>query len=145
MSTSTIISCEIGTTDPLIPLGIEIWLDQDKIFYLDHVTGSFTFVKTVPEEEAEHELRFVMKNKLPEHTRIDNEGKIVQDANLTISSIEFDEIALGQIFIDQAVYSHDFNGNQPLTQQKFYGIMGCNGTVSLKFTTPIYVWMLEHM
>jgi hypothetical protein len=23
--------------------------------------------------------------------------------------------------------------------------MGCNGTVSLKFTTPIYMWLLETM
>lgn len=145
METTVTISCEIGTTNPSIPLGIEIWLDQDKIFDLTHVTDSFTFMKNVPDNEAEHNLRFIMKNKLAEHTQIDNVGTIIKDANLTVSNIQFDNIALGQIVINNAVYTHDFNGTGLQTEQKFYGEMGCNGTVSLKFSTPMYVWMLEHM
>jgi hypothetical protein len=43
------------------------------------------------------------------------------------------------------VYEHDYNGTGTLTQEKFYGQMGCNGTVSLAFCTPIYMWLLEHM
>jgi len=44
-----------------------------------------------------------------------------------------------------AQYQHDFNGTGNPTIDKFYGEMGCNGTVSLKFTTPIYLWLLENM
>jgi hypothetical protein len=46
---------------------------------------------------------------------------------------------------EQAVYTHDFNGTQQEIQDEFYSEMGCNGTVSLKFSTPIYLWLLEHM
>lgn len=97
------------------------------------------------EDVADHELRFVMKNKTQEHTTVDEHGSIVKDARLTISNVTFDEIPLEQIFFEQAVYTHDFNGTQAETTNKFYGEMGCNGTVSLKFSTPIYLWLLEHM
>jgi len=49
------------------------------------------------------------------------------------------------MFTELATYTHDFNGTKELTQEKFYGVMGCNGTVSLKFATPIYLWLLENM
>ena len=42
-------------------------------------------------------------------------------------------------------FQHDFNGTQPEIKDTFFGEMGCNGTVSLRFTTPIYLWLLEHM
>jgi hypothetical protein len=86
-----------------------------------------------------------MKHKTTEHTKIDEQGAIVSDACLTVSNLAFDEIELKQIFIDHAVYTHNFNGTQTEIQDKFYGEMGCNGTVSFKFTTPICLWLLEHM
>ena len=49
------------------------------------------------------------------------------------------------MLVEQAVYTHDFNGTQPEIEDTFFGEMGCNGTVSLRFTTPIYLWLLENM
>jgi hypothetical protein len=97
------------------------------------------------EDEADHELRFVMKNKLPEHTQVDEQGDIVKDARIVIRNISFDEIPLGQIVIKKAEYTHNFNGSSETVVDKFYGEIGCNGAVSLKFSTPIYLWLLENM
>jgi hypothetical protein len=47
--------------------------------------------------------------------------------------------------IDQLVYEHNANGTGPLVQDKFYGEMGCNGTVTLEFSSPTYLWLLEQM
>ena len=145
METTATISCEIDTTNPSTPLGIEIWLNQDRLFDLDHVKGAFTFVKTVADSEAAHELRIVLKNKLPEHTRIDSQGNIIEDACLCIIGLSFDDIELKQILVEKAVYSHNNNGATDTVTETFYGEMGCNGTVSLAFTTPIYLWLLENM
>ena len=139
------ISCQIGNTDPSAKLGLEIWIDNQQIFNSDHITEKTPLTFDVAEDEADHELRFVMKNKTVAHTQIDFSGNIVTDARLTISDVAFDEIKLGQMFIDQTQYTHDFNGSQPEITDRFYGEMGCNGTVSLQFTTPIYLWLLEHM
>ena len=144
MSTA-LISCSINTTDATAKLGIEVWLDDQQILNQDHVAELIEFKYDLPDDDAEHKLRFVMKNKTAEHTTIDDEGAIIKDACLTVDNLAFDEVELKQIFIDQAVYTHNFNGTKAETQEKFYGEMGCNGTVSLGFTTPIYLWLLEHM
>jgi hypothetical protein len=86
-----------------------------------------------------------MKNKIQEHTVVDSDGNIISDAMLTIANITFDDIKLGHLFTEQAVYHHDFNGTQDPIKDKFFGDMGCNGYVSLRFTTPIYLWLLENM
>jgi hypothetical protein len=145
MDNTATFSCSIGTTDSSANLDLEIWFDQEQIFNSNHITETQTFQHSFDEEAAEHELRFIMKNKTGEHTKIDELGNITYDASLTISNIMFEEIDLGHVFVEQAVYTHDFNGTQPETKDTFFGILGCNGTVSLKFTTPIYLWLLEHM
>lgn len=140
-----IISCNLDTTDPSCALGTEIWLDDDCLFNDSHITGLTHFEHSLSDSDAQHQLRFILKGKMPEHTIISESGEILKDARLIIKDLSFDDIALGQIFIDQAVYTHDFNGTAPQTQDKFYQEMGCNGTVQLNFSTPVYLWLLENM
>jgi len=145
MTSTATFSCQIGTTDPVASLGMEIWLDHEKIFDQDHITETTKISHAFSDDEAEHELRFVMKNKTQEHTQIDEAGNIVKDACLTIADVAFDEIDLGHMFVKQTVYTHSFNTDQPPTEQEFFGTMGCNGQVTMRFTTPIYMWLLENM
>jgi hypothetical protein len=139
------ISCTVDSTDITAKLGLEIWFDDQQLWSTEYVSKLTTLTFDLDEDETEHELKFIMKNKKSEHTQIDETGNIVSDARLIVSNLAFDEIELKQIFIDQAIYTHNFNGTQPEVADQFYGEMGCNGTVSLKFSTPIYLWLLEHM
>lgn len=145
MTNTVTISCILDTTNPTASLGAEVWIDDHKFCDFDHVKSKQQVFVELPDNDNEHELRFVLKNKTPDHTQIDKAGNIVADARLIVSNLAFDEIQLGHMVIEQSVYTHDVNGTEKLTQHKFYGEMGCNGTVSLKFTTPIYLWLLEHM
>jgi hypothetical protein len=145
MENTVKISCTIDTTDNTAGLGLEICLDDQQIFNQNCVIESQKISYEFSDLDAEHELRFVMKNKTVDHTKIDESGAIVKDAYLTISDLAFDDIALGHIVTEKAEYTHNFNGNGELTQDKFFGQIGCNGTVSLKFTTPMYLWLLENM
>ena len=145
MENTVKISCVIGTTDNNSALGMEVWLDDQQIFNQDWVKESHTISYELSDIDAEHELRFVMKNKTADHTKVDDSGAIVKDACLTIADLAFDEIDLGHMLAEKAVYTHDFNGTGNLTQDKFFNRMGCNGTVSLKFTSPVYLWLLENM
>jgi len=137
--------CSVDTTAPDVPLGLEIWIDNQKLFDQAHVQGSHQVSTDFSDDDGEHELRFVLKNKLSEHTQLDANNTIVSDARITVTGIEFEGIALNQLVSDLAEYQHDFNGSGELSTHKFYGELGCNGTVSLRFTTPIYLWLLEHM
>ena len=140
------ITFNLATTDAMAELGFEIWIDQRKFLDIDHVTETQKITVDVDDQDdAEHQLRLVLKNKTEEHTKVDEHGNILADARLLITDVAFDEIQLGHMLVEQAVYTHNFNGTGKTTQVKFYGEMGCNGTVSLKFATPMYLWLLEHM
>ena len=146
MTPKITITFNLATTDATAELGFEAWIDQRKFLDVDHVkeTQPVT-VELDDQDDAEHELRLVLKNKTTEHTQVDEQGNIITDARLVITDMAFDEIRLGHMFFEQAVYTHDFNGTGKTTEDTFYGELGCNGTVSLKFSTPVYLWLLEHM
>ena len=96
-------------------------------------------------QEQPHLLIFEMQGKLPEHTQVGDNGDILQDRFVTIGDIAFDDILLGHTFTQVSVYHHDTNGTTDAVNQPFYGIMGCNGRVEMRFSTPIYLWLLENM
>ena len=140
------ISFELSTSDAAVALAFEAWIDDQCIFKTDHVTETVQVSYDLPEgDDAEHSLRLIMSGKTPEHTRVDEQGNITQDARLSIAHMCFDEIELGQVFLDRSVYVHNFNGTGESINDRFFGEMGCNGTVELKFSSPIYLWLLENM
>lgn len=145
MTATVTISCDIDSTDYACPLGLEIQLDGRTQWDISAVTQPVNCEFTLPDQDGQHELTFILKNKLPEHTKIDNTGQIIQDARIIIANLSFDGIPLGQIVNRLAEYHHDFNGHGAATVDRFYGEMGCNGQVRLTFSTPIYLWMLDHM
>jgi hypothetical protein len=111
-----------------------------------HVTGPIIFCHDIDDDiEQEHELCVRLKNKKPEHTTVGTDGAIISDALLIVSNLVFAGVNIDKIAATQATYTHDFNGSQSCTQAAFFGPMGCNGEVSLKFSTPLYLWILSNM
>ena len=145
MTTTVLIACDVSSTDYSVPLGLEIWLDGEQIQDINPVDRLEHIEFTVKDADGEHELSFKLKNKLPEHTKINDDREIIRDATIKIDNVEFDDIPLGQVLTRLAEYQHDHNGTGPMSTNKFYGEIGCNGQVTLKFSTPIYLWMLDHM
>ena len=141
----TIVTFDLTSSDYAAALGFEVLLDDKVLLSIEHVLEPMPVSLEILDDEGEHEFKFVMKNKTPEHTVVDADGNIIKDAMLSIANVAFDEIKLGHIFVEQCVYHHSFNGSQDPIKDKFYGDMGCNGYVSLRFTTPIYLWLLETM
>ena len=141
----TTVTFDLTSSDYAAALGFEVLLDNVSLLSIDHVLESTPVSLEIPDDEGEHEFKFVMKNKTPEHTVVNDAGNITKDAMLSIANITFDGIDLGYFFVEQCVYHHDFNGSQAPIEDKFFGSMGCNGHVSLRFTTPIYLWLLENM
>ena len=144
MSTTSI-TFDLDSTDYTAKLAFEVLLNNTVVFATEHVEHPTTVKFDIADDEGEHELKFVLKNKTQDHTAIDEHGNIVSDAMLSIATVAMDEIKLGHMFFEQTRYHHDTNGAELLTEHKFFGAMGCNGYVSLKFSTPIYLWLLENM
>ena len=138
-------SCTVEPTDASVPLNFEVLLDGQCVSQVCPVTESTPMEIEIPEDTAQHQLSLRMSGKIRRHTRLDADGNILQDACLKISTVSFDEIDITDLLPQIATYNHDFNGNGAATQDQFYDIMGCNGSVDLTFTTPIYLWLLEIM
>ena len=139
------ISFDIETSDATCPFGVEILLDNTVLLKTDHVQQKITFLHVMNDDDGEHELRVVIQGKTSMHTQIDDQGNITKDAVLQISNVSIDEIDINQLFQEKCIYTHNFNNTQPEIEDTFHGIAGCNGTMSFKFSTPIYLWLLENM
>ena len=127
-------------------IGLQIRLDSQVIFdskkALENHMIEHEFADSA---DVAHVLEIEMMGKLPSDTEIDSTGAILSDRAITIENIAFDEITLGQLVTDLATYTHDFNGSRDTVQDQFYNSMGCNGTVRIEFSSPVYLWMLENM
>jgi hypothetical protein len=127
-------------------IGIELYLNNVKFFDSIVFPGTHHVVHEFDEDEAEHYLYIVMKGKTQQDTKIDDQGNILEDAIIDIQNVSVDEINIDQLVYDLAQYIHDSNGTESAASiKKFYGHLGCNGRVQLKFFCPIYLWLLENM
>jgi hypothetical protein len=138
-------SCKVEATDPAVPLDFEILLDNQSVFTLSPVDRSGTAEIDIPDDDGNHKLSLCMSGKTRRHTKLDADGNITHDACIKITNIAFDDISISDLIPQVAIYHHDFNGAGPATQDKFYEVMGCNGSVDIEFSTPIYLWLLENM
>ena len=144
MNTSTF-NFDISPSDSNSPLGVEVWVNDQQVANYDHVTQRQNIVYALDDSGQYYTVKIVVKNKTPDHTDINNDGEIVRDSLININNFKIDDIDIDKIVYEKAVYTHDFNGSQPLIKDRFYGPAGCNGTIELGITTPVHVWLLENM
>lgn len=86
-----------------------------------------------------------MSGKTEKHTSIDNNGNILHDTVVKLDQVVIDDVDVTNVFCQgKQCYVHDFNGTQDKITDEFYGVIGCNGVVSIEFTTPVFVWLLDN-
>ena len=134
----------LGVIHPGSDLHLIVRLDDQVVWQTKEAQAS-TINLDLADDDGSHVLEIAMSGKQPHHTKIDSTGQITQDVVVTIHDVTFDDINLGHVLTEKAVYNHNFNNTTDRLEDKFYGTMGCNGTVRLEFTTPIYLWLLENM
>jgi hypothetical protein len=142
MDDTSTISFDISSTDTSSRLGVAIWIDNQCVFQTPHVREPIHYEHVIVDEYSEHELQIVMSGKTDEHTVVDDHGNIVKDAVLSVS-FNVDDSNFDQLFQGRAVYTHNFNGTQNEIEDTFHGLMGCNGVLSLKFTSPLFLWVMD--
>lgn len=144
METSTL-HFDIKNTDHSAMLTVTVQLNETVIFGPSVVTNDTPIHIPLTDDAADHELKIVLAGKTADHTELDDNNNIVKDAVIMLDNIKLDDIDITQLFVEKSVYHHNTNNTTDWTQDSCYGIMGCNGTVSLKFSTPSYLWLLENM
>ena len=105
-------------------------------------------------EGEKYNLTILRSGKENSQTKLDSEGKIEKDQMLHIKSIEIDEIDIGSL-VYEGVYTPQYPepwhtqqvsaGNTPEKSFKNVTAMGHNGTWTLAFESPFYMWLLENL
>ena len=99
------------------------------------------------EDDSNHQLTFTLYNKTKYDTVV-KDGVIEKDTLIKISNIELEDIDLTSMLSlnkELFYYEHDNNGTTQLEKHTLYDTLGCNGTATINFTTPFYIWLLENL
>jgi hypothetical protein len=109
---------------------------------VDAPSGEIFFIefdRDLPEGVASLKIR--LENKDWSDT-VQNEDKtvILRDMLLNIKSIEIDEIPLGDLLWSETSFVGDDADRPVLTKCVD---LGWNGTWTLEFSSPFYIWLLE--
>lgn len=98
----------------------------------------------LPELDSDqNKISIEMSGKLPQHTVVDSQGRIISDRWLEFHSFKFKDIALGQQFMESAVYWHDHNGGSAEISVPFSGSMYFNGRAEWQYDRDPLLWLLE--
>jgi hypothetical protein len=139
------ISFDINTSDHTAEIAVAVFINDDCIFKTLHYQWAQKIQFSISDDDNEYELRIEISGKNADHTTVDSEGNIVKDVVIQLSNFDMDGIDINQLFQEKSVYTHDFNGTKDTIEDQFFGIAGCNGVISFKFSTPMYLWLLENM
>jgi hypothetical protein len=130
-----------------------------KSYWTGDITGSFTEPDEIEfeselEEGKEYKLSLNRQGKINGQTVVNEKGDILKDQLLHIKSIEIDEIEIGAL-VYEGIYQPEYPepwatqqkeaGNELPSTLKNVTQMGHNGTWTLTFTSPFYMWLLENL
>jgi hypothetical protein len=124
-----------------------IWLDDHAVIQSEIVSEALqpvAFERTV--DEGEHTLKIRLENKTDADTITEN-GAVIKDMLLNIDDITIDDISLGNLLWSAEYildYPQEYKG-QTITKLDNCVNLGWNGTYTLKFSSPFYIWLLEKL
>lgn len=131
---------------------------DDDSYFKNEITGTkdnptiIEFEHTF-ENEKSYTLDIIRTGKDGKQTIIKN-NKIIKDQLLHIKYIEIDEIDIGALIYEgiyTPIYPEPWTsqqtkmGNKPPETIKNSPDLGHNGTWSLSFSSPFYMWLLENL
>ena len=118
----------------------KVWLDDTVLLQASELTQPTKVTYSGQLEEGEHEIRISLHGKDGVTDTVIEDGKIVKDQILNIDEITFDGIPLGFLLHSVGEFKSD---SGEVTSNMVN--LGVNGTWTMKFTAPIYLWLLEHL
>lgn len=94
-------------------------------------------------DETTHYVKIRLENKSDSDVvESDDKTSILKDMLLNIESISIDDVDLGQLKWDRSTFVAD-DPARPVMKNCVN--LGWNGTYTLEFSCPFYLWLLESM
>ena len=141
---SSVFSVTLGTNGP--GLTVCVMLDHHVLYRGDPAGSTVTVCHDINDDDiSDHSLIIELANKTEAHCQVNEHGEIMKDTVVSLHSIMFDDVDITSNMRYISRYQHDFNGTGQTIEEPLMGTMGCNGTVTFDFTSPVYLWILENM
>ena len=137
------IYCDITVNIPTKPLNFKILLDDVNVFNTITSESTYMFTHTLESDNQSHVLEFHVSGKTNEHTEI-KDGVMVDSACIKLSNIKLNDVDVTSMALsndDLITYTHDCNGHDIMKVNVFDSLLGFNGVVRLKFSTPLDEWV----
>lgn len=126
-------------------ISMTVFCDNHKLAEFQADTQIHSVIHELSDDPADHVVKLVMSGKNRKHTITNDSGQIIDDVYFVIERLEFEELDLREIFcLGHKCYKHSFNGSATEFLDEFYGQLGCNGTVDLAFSTPVFLWLNQY-
>ena len=124
---------------------LEFLVDHAVLWSTDHLSGPHSVKVSMQDSThtTEHVMTWRMQGKTWQHTKIMADA-IVEDHVIYLHDLTVEGVLVQPVLELTAQYDHDFNGTAPAVSDRFFGVMGCNGEVTMPFSTPIFLWLLEN-
>ena len=89
---------------------------------------------------GDHVIEVILTNKDGRRDTIIEDGKIIKDMLVTVDSVLLDDIDLGYLITTKSSYvTTEGESHANMTS------LGWNGSWTLPFTSPVYMWLLENL
>lgn len=123
------------------PPNLRISLDEKILFDAPILNLKVVEQELSLADDQTYNLNFTLYNKSESDTVVED-GEIIKDTLLIIKQVELDNIDITAILsLDKDKFYYKHEGRK--IKHTFYDTMGVNGTSTIEFTTPLYVWLLE--
>jgi hypothetical protein len=124
-----------------------VWLDDHVVIQSEIASESeqiVNFERSI--SEGPHSLKIRLENKTNSDTVVEN-NKVIKDMLLNIDDITIDDISLGNLRWSAEYMLDNPQEYQGKTIDHLDGCvnLGWNGTYTLNFTSPFYIWLLEKL
>lgn len=140
-------ACTLNINVPETPLTFKISLDDKNVYDINTTEASYDIGFAVPDDGKDHSIKFILDGKTDDHTKFVDDT-VVESAQIEIKNITIEDINISDVLYhntDIIKYTHNSNGYSDEITMAFDSIMAFNGVAEFKFTTPIYIWILENM
>jgi hypothetical protein len=116
---------------------LQITCDQS-ILYDNEIHGGQNLTLTIPFENNLCNIKLIGIKKYHD-TKIDSDGKIIEDKSLRIDNISINDINMGDEFIRHLNFKDEQGNEISFLNQTFY----LNGSISIDINQPIIDWIIE--
>ncbi len=119
--------------------------DPDEVLTSDYLQV-IAFEQELP--AGDHVLGVRLKNKTPDQTSGFINGTWLRDMLLTVEKIKIDDIDLQNLIYTESRYLFDqtqMHNDASVNSCTNCVTLGYNGTYTLPFVTPFYMWLLEKL